>query len=655
MVSQARDLATLRYGSGEPLPERRLLQAGPLTAVLEEGGLRYIRYGEQEVVRGIYAAVRDRNWGTIKPVFREFRVVTDRIDEFEVRFVAEHRQGEIDFAWEGAITGSEDGTIRFTFDGEARSNFLRNRIGFCILHPSDLAGCKVEVETEDGTGSRIIAGVFPDRISPHQPFLGMTAIRHELAPKLVAELQFSGDLFEMEDQRNWTDASYKTYCTPLSIPYPVEVVSGERVQQSVTLRLIGDRADEIGGNLVEGSKQNSAEISDVQAIRVELRDHEVGQVPGIGLGMTPGRPLAMSEIEALRPLALSFLRAVIRLADPGWERELVNTAAAASALGAGVELEVIVPGEWEGQSPINGQRLLKVLVQAIAQVGAAVDTVFVFPEAGFVSQHELSDELMKMRDSAGLSFRVGGGTRAYFTELNRAELPLAPMEAAMYTINPQVHAFDIASLAETVSAQADTVRSARSIVPDVPLSIGPITFKPRLNPNTTSEEGRRRSEDRTNHTDARQWSLFGAAWTLGSLRSLSEAGAERVCYLETAGPLGVMCDGGEEKYPLYHVLAASAKLQGEEVLDCTVADRLSCDALAVRASDGAVTLLAANYTNETIRVRVESAVTLQPTELLALDERAVRPLAPVVYPAPVVQDDGSLELELLPFAVVVVR
>ena len=53
------------------------------------------------------------------------------------------------------------------------------------------------------------------------------------------ELRFGGELFEMEDQRNWTDASYKTYCTPLHLPYPVELAAGERVIQSVTLRPLG--------------------------------------------------------------------------------------------------------------------------------------------------------------------------------------------------------------------------------------------------------------------------------------------------------------------------------------------------------------------------------------------------------------------------------
>ena len=35
-----------------------------------------------------------------------------------------------------------------------------------------------------------------------------------------ANVAFDGDIFEMEDQRNWTDASYKIYSTPLRLPFP---------------------------------------------------------------------------------------------------------------------------------------------------------------------------------------------------------------------------------------------------------------------------------------------------------------------------------------------------------------------------------------------------------------------------------------------------
>ncbi|MEJ0031488.1 MAG: hypothetical protein WDO15_14435 [Bacteroidota bacterium] len=57
-----------------------------------------------------------------------------------------------------------------------------------------------------------------------------------------AELQFEGDIFETEDQRNWGDDSFKTYSTPLSRPYPVMLKPGDKVNQKVRLMLVkGDK------------------------------------------------------------------------------------------------------------------------------------------------------------------------------------------------------------------------------------------------------------------------------------------------------------------------------------------------------------------------------------------------------------------------------
>ncbi len=44
----------------------------------------------------------------------------------------------------------------------------------------------------------------------------------------------------MEDQRNWTDASFKTYCTPLEIPYPVEVAKGTKISQKIRISVADD-------------------------------------------------------------------------------------------------------------------------------------------------------------------------------------------------------------------------------------------------------------------------------------------------------------------------------------------------------------------------------------------------------------------------------
>src|SRR5437899_13101899 len=48
-----------------------------------------------------------------------------------------------------------------------------------------------------------------------------------------------GSKFEMEDHRNWMDASYKTYVCSLLDPWPYSLEKGKRFTQSVTLTVSG--------------------------------------------------------------------------------------------------------------------------------------------------------------------------------------------------------------------------------------------------------------------------------------------------------------------------------------------------------------------------------------------------------------------------------
>src|SRR5690606_7487642 len=72
---------------------------------------------------------------------------------------------------------------------------------------------------------------------------------------------------------------------------------------------------------------------------------------------------------------------------------------------------------------------------------------------------------------------IFGGTDSFFTELNRNRPDIAVMDGVVYSVNPQVHAFDDASLTETLATQAVTVASARQFSGDLPLHVGPVTLK----------------------------------------------------------------------------------------------------------------------------------------------------------------------------------
>ena len=270
--------------------------AGPVATVFEPGGafLRYVQADGREMIRGVYAAVRDHNWGTV-PMTVSDLTHRQHNDGFEVAFTAEHRQGEIEFTWAGRIVGAADGTITYTFDGRANSSFQRNRIGFCVLHARDAAGRRCRVTRVDGSQ---VEDHLPELISPHQPFLDMRAIEHEVDDGLWCRVTMEGETFEMEDQRNWIDASFKTYCTPLALPFPVRVSAGDCVQQQVTITPVAEQAPR---------KAVSTPTAD-RAVELAVDEASTHRLPRLGLELTPGHEHTAAELERLRALKLAHVR-----------------------------------------------------------------------------------------------------------------------------------------------------------------------------------------------------------------------------------------------------------------------------------------------------------------------------------------------------------
>ncbi len=93
-------IPVLRYGKDEPLPERIPLRAGPLSLVYENGDIRTIRLGGHEILRRVYVAIRDHNWGTVLPVFSNVEMdIGD--DAFKITYDVENAEGDIDFCLAG--------------------------------------------------------------------------------------------------------------------------------------------------------------------------------------------------------------------------------------------------------------------------------------------------------------------------------------------------------------------------------------------------------------------------------------------------------------------------------------------------------------------------------------------------------------------------
>lgn len=631
---------TIYYGKDEPLPDRTALRAGPLSLIFEAGDLRYIRVGNTEILRRVYAAVRDRNWNTLPSVLTNIQIERTN-DAFHITYDVENRRGGIDFFWKGTIVGDAQGTITFIMDGQARSTFLRNRIGICVLHPMrECAGLPCHVEKVDGT---VELGEFPKYVSPHQPFMDVRAISHEVVPNLRAEVRFDGDIFEMEDQRNWTDASYKTYSTPLRIPYPVEIEAGTKISQSITLSLRNSRSTV--GYRDTGLTFAISSDSDVP-------------LPRIGLGVAHhGKPLTQKELERLKKLNLSHLRVDVNLTHPNYDSVLRRANREAKALNVPLEIALTLSDA--------AARELSQLGAVLGAVKPAICRWLVF----HVSEESTSEKWVNLARKSlrryAADAKIGAGTNAFFTELNRGRSPASALDLVCYSMNPQAHAFDNASLVETLEAQASTVESARQFIGGLPIAVTPVSLKARFNPDAAGPEPEPPPGELPAPVDVRQMSLFGAGWTVGSLKYLSESGVFSVTYYETTGWRGVMetedgsllpdkfLSGPGWVFPTYHVFADVGEFAGFRVLPTTSSDTLRMDGIALR-KNGTTRILLANFTPEAQRItvrKVAPTVNLREINETNVQMAMVSPETFLTEPGERVPTaDGDLELNLLPYA-----
>ena len=579
-------LLLLLVGTSAPAEEPIPLRAGPLTMVFDADNamLRYLRVGKSEVLLGINAPVRNQFWGTVIPKVTNVKV-EDRGDKFTVSFDASCREREIDFAWKGRIVGDTSGQVVFTFDGEARSTFMRNRIGFCILHGPSAAGQRWIIEDTNGAKA---PGRFPTFISPHQPARNIRAITHELTPGVWAHVRCEGDVFEMEDQRNWTDASFKTYCTPLEIPYPVRIVKGTKILHKVQVSLGGD----VSQLLAEVAKPE-------ESVTLTLEDgsQTLYPLPGIGLqSSSQVATLKAIEISRLRALNLDHLCVSITPAvDP--VKEILGRATA-QANSLGVRLHV---GLHLDEKPAEE---LKRLVAAIKTTQPPVSAWIIL--AADRETFRLARQILG--DSATKAL-IGVGEDTNFTELNRNRPNDADIQIVSYGLNPQCHASDNPTMIENLEIQGDTVRSARQFINDRRLLISPITLKVQK-VNRAQLPGQLPS-----NVDARQPTLFAAGWTLGSIKYLSEAGVEGLTYYETLGWKGIMSPGPEtsrrspfltnpgDVFPVYHVLRDVGEFASGNVRPVRSTDTMSVVGLALE-KQGRTRLLVANLTHRPRMVRI---------------------------------------------------
>ena len=603
-------MAATAAPGAEPIP----LRAGPVTMSFdaENAFLRYLRTGPHEVLRGINAPVRNQNWATVAPRVSNV-AVDDQGDSFRVTFDVLCAEADIDFRWKGTLTGSAAGVVEFSFDGEAHSTFKRNRIGFCLLHGPSAAGLTWVIETADGAKS---TGSFPRSISPHQPAKNLRAITHELTPGLRARVDFEGEVFEMEDQRNWTDGSFKTYCTPLEIPYPVEITKGTKISQKIKVSLAGT---------IPAARRSG----DDDPVVLTLGDRK-SALPRLGLQVSGEvKSLTENQIKHLKALHLDHLRVDLALSGAGFADELRRATEQAKILG--VSLQV---GLNPGKTPAFGP-----LLDVIKDLQPPVSHWLV---TGGDPAH-FQEARARLAPVVG-NAEIGVTQATNFVDLNRKRPDDAAIQAIGFAINPQIHAFDIPSMVETLEIQAHAVETTREFAGDRPLVVGPVTLRPQLVDGEDPPGGPPAGPFPT-QVDERQGTPFTAAWTLGSVKYLAASGAHSATFFETVGWNGVMDADAEttkarpvgfpsqpgERFPVYHLLANLGEFAGGTVQQIESSDPLRAVAIVLQ-KPGRRCVLVGNLTGKTLTPSLRGLGPPAELRYLSGGTKAASPLLPVELP-----------------------
>ncbi|UUT36649.1 hypothetical protein [Microbacterium elymi] len=562
--------------------EHRTWRSGAWGFELRDDEIADLTFEGRRVLRSIRAVVRDEDWNT--PV-----MVVDAVDD--------GTPGRLTLRLHSEGFGADlHGTLVVTATGDAfevelelgaHDEFWTNRAGLVVLHPPQTAGAPLKVVHSDGTVEKT---AFPRQISPHQPAFDIAGLHWRDAGADI-RLRFGGDVFEMEDQRNWTDASFKTYSRPLALPFPYRLAAGEVINQTLRVR-------------VHETTATSAAVG--TDARITLAAGGAFPVLGVGAATAPD-PAPAFEAAGMPVLVELDLR------TPNWRAALQRATAGATALDVRFVLGADAASLGEGVRALVGLPVVR--VSAFQPDGAA----------RHVSDHEATAALREQLAAADVEVAVIGGVRSHFTELNRehARLP-EDLDGITFSMTPLFHSPATEQLVEAVAIQRLVAEQAVEIAGGAPVHVGPVTLRPHFNDVATTPPPMADHSDLaagygtqlTDADDLRYDAPELAAWTIASFAALAVPGVASVAHFEQWGPRGWLRADGSAR-PVLAAREALRTLIGTTLLHGNSPDGLVW-AVGGVAADGSEAVLVANLdrVERTVPVRTPgrtASLTLAPS------------------------------------------
>ncbi len=586
------------FGTTDRPTAQEFVEIGSLTCLLDDEAIRSISWKGVEVVRAINWPVRDQSWITLP---QDLQTRTLDIEGDQARFLLGFSVADDALECSLSATFSRSGFIQADLTMTATRDFYTNRAGFTLLHPIEgVTGEQLDISHPDGSRE---ASRFPRYISPAQPAMDISGLRHTV-DGITVDIEFDGEIFEMEDQRNWTDASYKTYCCPLVFPFTYRIEKGETVRQSIRISF-------------EGEKRSAA-----GADSGRLAFEPNGSLPQIALATEPGWIQGDDSSGLLEKSGVELLQA--RLGPSLDTVFLQDVKGAAERLSAGIDLEIVVAQDKQPEAYFHD------VAEMLKDAGIEPTRIVSVPEA-YLKSHQPSgpwpdganpeDCIHAARTVFGSSL-VGGGMLTNFTEFNRCPPDAGLCDFLSHGTTAIVHAADDRSVCETIEALPHVFDSVINIAQGKPYRLGLVSVGMRSNPyGADVAENPNQVRQTMARFDPRQCGIFAAAFAVGALEATQGLPVEAMALAAPAGPFGIIAqkqpvprtyfDAHDDAlvYPLFHVVRSAAEMSKHPRLNV---NGLPEGLHAVAAGEGSAWgLMIANLSGKTGRVTLPSAAAVR--------------------------------------------
>ena len=215
-------------------PDTTRVTHGGFTLDLAREAIRNIRYEGVQLVDLLYTAIRPLDWSTLKA--DEYSADVQIIGSDCVITITELFAGAL--AAQAKITLSKQNTFSVDYELKGLAEYQVSRWGVCFcLNTADWMGSSV---VSSGNTYSLAQDISPQRVVDGviQGLFPASDEMHFLAPdKRSLKVVSTGKVMEAEDQRNWTDNTYKIYSGSLSEPFPFLTSAGSIWKQSVNFEV----------------------------------------------------------------------------------------------------------------------------------------------------------------------------------------------------------------------------------------------------------------------------------------------------------------------------------------------------------------------------------------------------------------------------------